>query len=337
MKNKIAALLLSVVLLTALAACAATPSASPSDSPSQSSEVSPSQSPSTTSASPSPTEQSPSPAKVVDTDREGNPITLPDEINTVMVIGPSTAEMLAGLGLVDKIVIADQFCANVEGIKSDFLVFDMKTPDVESIISMKPDVLFVTGMIAASGEDPYKPFKDAGICVIYIPTSSTIQAIKDDIRFVADVMGVPEKSEALIKSMDDEINAIKAIGDTITEKKTVYFEISSAPYMYSFGTGVYLDELLTILGAKNALGDQTSWVAVADEAILEVNPDVILTNVNYIDNPVDEIKSRAGWDALNALKNNTVYYIDTDDSSQPCQNIVKALREMAKAIYPDKY
>ena len=37
------------------------------------------------------------------------------------------------------------------------------------------------------------------------------------------------------------------------------------------------------------------------------------------------------------MKNNEVYYIDADSSSRPTQNIIKALKEMAKATYPDEY
>ena len=40
---------------------------------------------------------------------------------------------------------------------------------------------------------------------------------------------------------------------------------------------------------------------------------------------------------INAVKNNQVYYIDSNSASRPTQNIIKALKEIAKATYPDKY
>ena len=71
--------------------------------------------------------------------------------------------------------------------------------------------------------------------------------------------------------------------------------------------------------------------------VIDKNPDVILTNVDYIDNPIQEIKSRPGWENINAVKNNQVYLIDKNSSSRPSSHIIKALNEMAKAIYPDVY
>ena len=37
------------------------------------------------------------------------------------------------------------------------------------------------------------------------------------------------------------------------------------------------------------------------------------------------------------IKNNQVYYIDANSASRPTQNIIKALNEIAKAVYPDQY
>ena len=95
--------------------------------------------------------------------------------------------------------------------------------------------------------------------------------------------------------------------------------------------------MVEIVGAENIFADQDAWISPSEESVIDANPDVILTTVNYVENPTDEIKSREGWEHINAVKNNEVYYIDSDSASRPTQNIIKALNEIAKAIYPDKY
>lgn len=107
--------------------------------------------------------------------------------------------------------------------------------------------------------------------------------------------------------------------------------------MYSLGTGTFINEMIEIIGAQNILADQKSWVSVSDEMVLAKDPDVILTNVNYIPNPIDEIMSRSGWASLKAVKGKKVFGIDTNSSSRPNHNIIKALKEMAKAVYPEIY
>jgi len=270
-------------------------------------------------------------------DRGGNEISLPASIEKIMIAGPSNAEILSGLGMADKIIAADTYSEGVEGIGSDVTFFDMATPDVEQILALAPDVFFVTGMVQAGDDNVYKQLTDAGVCVIYIPSSNSIKGIEEDIQFMADVMGVSAKGTEIVQGMQSKIEAIREIGAGITDKKSVYFELAAAPAMYSFGDGVFLNEMIEIIGATNILADQESWMAVTEESILEANPDVILSSVNYIENPIDEIKSRAGWDVVTAIKDDAVYSIDTDASNNPSQNIVKALEEMAKAVYPDKY
>ena len=273
----------------------------------------------------------------INKDREGNSITLPQTINKIISMGPSNTEILEALGFGDKIIAADEYSNNVSGIKSDIPMFSMMNPDNEQIINLQPDIIFVTGMTKAGGDDPFKLVSEAGICVIYIPSSLSIDGIKEDIKYIAAVIGAQSKGNQIISDMEKEIDNIKKIANTISDKKSVYFEIAAAPWMYSFGSGVFLNEMIELIGARNIFADLKEWVSIADEAVLEANPDVILTSVNYVENPIDEIKSRSGWDVTTAVKNNDVYYIDTDLSNRPSQNIIKAMKEMAKAIYPDKY
>lgn len=270
-------------------------------------------------------------------DRAGNDITIPENVSRIASMAPSVTQVLVDLGLGDKIVAIDLNAKDLPGVKKDVLVTDMMNPDVEQIVASNPDIIFVSGMSLFTGEDPYKPLKDLGICIAYIPSSNSIEEIKNDITFIADAANASQKGKEICDNMQKELDSVAAIGKTITNKKTVFFEIGAAPDIYSFGTGTFLNEMIELIGATNAFKDQTSWLHIGEEAAVKANPDVILTNVNYIPDPVSEIKSRKGWADVKAIKNGDVYYIDNLASSLPNHNIVKALKEMAKAIYPDKY
>jgi iron complex transport system substrate-binding protein len=217
-------------------------------------------------------------------------------------------------------------------------MFDMYEPDAEQILDLQPDIIFITGMAKSDGIEKYGILHDTGICVIYIPVSESIESIKEDIRYIAAVTGAETKGEDTVKNMEKEISEIKKIADTITDRKSVYFEIDVwAPSLYTFGKGTYLHEMLELIGAENIFAGRESWISVSDEAVLDADPDVILTNIFYIDNIVDEIKARSGWENVKAVQHDAVYYIDADSSSRSNHNIIKALKEMMKAVYPDKF
>ena len=270
-------------------------------------------------------------------DPSGARINVPEQIDSIVVLAPSLAEMVVALGQGDKVVAYDMYSAGLEGLPTDVPMLDTVNPDMEQLMVLAPDVLMVSNLSLYDQESPYQQLIDSGVCVICVPTSDSIKDIQEDIAFVAAVLGESEKGNELIKEMQAEIDRITAIAATVTEKKTVYFEISAAPYMYSFGTGVFLNEIIELIGAENILADQEGWLSVGEESIVAANPDVILTNVNYIDDPVQEIKDRSGWNALTAVQNGAVYYIDNMASSTPDQNVVRAMKQMAEAIYPEYY
>jgi len=275
-------------------------------------------------------------AAVPETDRSGNAISVPAEINRVISLAPASTQVLEDLGLLDKLVGVDntsQFY--VDGV-SELPQFDMMAVDIERIAALEPDLVLTSGMSYLDG-DPFAMLKQMGICVADIPSSASIADVKEDVLFTAALFGMEEEGQQLVDEMQKTIDEIAAIGATITDKKTILFEIACLPYIYSFGDGTFLDEMIELIGAENVLGDQTSWLSVTEESAVAANPDVILTNVNYIDDPIGEILARTGWENVTAVANGDVHYIDNGKSSLPNQYIVDALIEMAVAVYPETY
>lgn len=274
-------------------------------------------------------------------DRSGAAISLPEEIETIAVMAPSIAETVVHLGQGEKIVAIDTQTEAyaLEGVPAGLPAFDMQAPDTEALAALQPDVVFVSGVSIIEGENLFQPLLDMGICVASIPTSNSLADIALDIQFLADCLGVSEEGQAIVAQMDAEIERIAAIGATVPEdgRKSVYFEISAAPYCYSFGAGVFLNEMLELIGADNVLAGQEGWLSVAQEDAVAANPDVILTNVNYIDDPVGEILSRSGWEGVAAVQDGAVYAVDNKTSSLPNEYVVQALDEMAQAVYPELY
>ena len=272
------------------------------------------------------------------TDRAGNEVEVPTKIEKIISTAPSNTEVLVGLGLADKIIAADTYSEGIEGLSKDTELMDFQTPDAEKIIELDPDIIIASGYNqAGSSEDPYKSVSDAGIPVVYIPSSSSIDGIYKDIEFMAELVDAKDKGDEIIASMKKDVDSIKEIGSKITDKKKVYFEIGPAPTLYSVGKDTFINEMIQIIGAENIFADQDAWISPSEESVIDANPDVILTNVNYIENPTEEIMSRDGWDNITAVKEKAVYSIDANSSSRPTQNIIKALKEMAKAVYPDEF
>lgn len=269
------------------------------------------------------------------TDREGNTIIIPENVQKIISMASATTQTLVHLGLSDKIVAVDDYSALIDGLPEGLPTYDMMTPDTESIAALLPDLIFVTEISLANGNDPFATVKALGVQIVYIPSPESIAEIKEDIRFIAEVTKTQDKAQDIILEMEAEIADIISKIKGHESRKTVLFEIAAAPYIYSGGTGTYLNEMIETLGVLNILSDQNGWLSVSEEIVFDKNPDYIFTNVDYIENPVQEIKDRNGWNVISAVKNDAVYLVNTNSSSRPNEYITVAMREMAKAIYPD--
>ena len=106
------------------------------------------------------------------------------------------------------------------------------------------------------------------------------------------------------------IDEIFLIGATISSRKTVAVEVAALPYLCYAGGGTYIDEMITLIGAENAYGDADPWASVTEETAVATNPDVILTCISYLPDPVGEILGREGWGDVTAIANGDVYFLE---------------------------
>jgi len=271
-------------------------------------------------------------------DRSGRQVMLNGTINRVVSTAPSNTEIITDLGMAHKLVAIDVHSANVPGIPEGLPLLDFFFPDAEVIINLEPDIIIANGHNpTGTGEDPFRLLRETGIPVVYIPMSKSIDDIYKDIAFIANLLQAQKKGEEVIGAMKAQIAELSQRGARADTKKNVYFEISAAPEMITFGKDSFLNDMIAVIGARNIFENDNWIVNPGAESIIDRNPDVILTNVNYIPDPIGEIKSRPGFEHINAVINNRVYQIDTDSSVRPSTRIILALTQMSRAVYPELY
>jgi iron complex transport system substrate-binding protein len=262
------------------------------------------------------------------------------EMTRIISTAPSNTEIIAGLGLADRLVACDRYSLSVPGVNAALPEIDFFYPDVEAVIGFAPDIIISSEVnnFGAAGS-PFKPLADMNIETVLIPTAVRIADIYGGIRRIAGALNVPEQGETLIAAMKSEVDAAAARGSrsraAVTHKARVYFEAASYPSMVSFGSGVYLNEMIEILGAENVFAGVKGWFSPGAEAVISANPEVILVFSDSPDSTAEAFARRSGFTGIDAVKNNRVYAIDADSASRPSQHITKALAQMARAVYPE--
>ena len=109
-------------------------------------------------------------------DRAGNDIKVPDNVEKIVSMAPSTTQVLIDLGLGDKIVGIDTNSVTyIDKLPSGVAQFDMMSPDNEAIAALAPDIVFTSGMSSVGGTSPFQSLIDSGVCVADIPSPDSIE------------------------------------------------------------------------------------------------------------------------------------------------------------------
>ena len=279
-------------------------------------------------------------------DLAGNDIVVPEEIDAIVSMSPSSTRLLIDLGLADYIVACDTYSYEYYGedLEADLPQYDMMAPDQESIVSLSPDIVFTTGMSYATGTDVYASVREAGICVADIPTANTLAQIGESIEFIGACTGTSDEATEIVEEMNATIAEIEELAATIEEdeKKTVLYETNTPtpdyPTIYSAGSGTYIAEMIEALGAINATADQEGWASLTEEDAIAINPDVIISTDMFTPDAVDTHLTLSGWENVTAVANGDVYLMElSNELNQPNQHVVSAMVEMAKYIYPEVF
>lgn len=268
------------------------------------------------------------------TDDSGKEITFDKIPETIVSLQPSNTEILYALGVGDKVIGATDYDNYPEEAKEVERVSDSMTINSEKIIGLKPDVIIA---YTIGDEATLKPLEDAGIPIFIIKSAVNFDEVYGDINQIAEVMGVPEKAEELVQTIQTQIKDVEDKVANVDSKEKTYFEISPSPEIYTAGAETFQQEILASAGIENIFADQKGWAKISEEEVIKRNPNTIITTVRYVDKPVDEIKARKGWEDIHAVKENQVYLLDEDVMSRPGPRIGEAVELAAKTVYPELF
>ncbi|MBK3496693.1 ABC transporter substrate-binding protein [Viridibacillus sp. YIM B01967] len=236
-----------------------------------------------------------------------------EQPNSVVTTSVSIAEMLNILD-VKPVGLPISTHKLPEGFDKIAQIGSPIEPDVEKIVSLKPDIVIGPESIQDSLE---KKIKNGKVATAYIPTDSY-----EDLKISFEVLGKTLQKEEVAKEYLTQLE----------EKETAVLEDvkgkDSSKVMVLFGSGesfmlmsekTYVGSLVKKLGAKNIVNEAKksteAYVPMNMEDVIVSNPDAILL-VSHGDPTAAleqfkaEVKKNGAWEKLNAFKEDRVQALD---------------------------
>lgn len=273
------------------------------------------------------------------TDALDNKVVIEEEPEQIVSLLPSNTEIAFALDLGGKIVGVSDHDNYPEEVESIDKIGGMEL-NVEKIISLDPDLVLAHASALGSQEEALQQLRDTDITVFTVTDAQSIDETYTAIEEIGKVTGTDDRSDEIISNMKNGFAEIEEKTQAIQEedRKSVFMETSPEPEIYTAGAHTFWQELLDVIHADNAAGDEDGWIQLDPEAIVELNPDVILTTYgSYVENPVQQVLERDGFNKVTAVKEKQVHDIEEDIVSRPGPRLVQGAEEIAEAVYPELY
>lgn len=207
-------------------------------------------------------------------------------------------------------------------------------PNLEKILSLKPDVVFTTGL---EQTPTVVKLQNLGLKVI-VSDPASISELFESILIIGAATGKDKAAQALIANMKQRIEVVRGKVQKIAADKRprVFLEIWHDPIM-TVGPGSIVDELLTTAGGVNIAYDAPrAYSRFSGETIIDRDPDAVIMGYMVRQNAKDMIHERMGWENIKAVRNNRVIAdINPDLILRPGPRLVDGLEQIYQKLYDE--
>lgn len=265
-------------------------------------------------------------------DRE---VTLEKEPERIVSLAPSNTEILFSLGLGDKVVGVTNYCDYPEEAKAKEKIGGFANPNIEKIISLKPDLVVATDM----HQKPVEQLEKLNIPVVVLAPKN-ISDVLESIEMIGEATGKTDESQKLVETLSQRIKTVedKVAGIPQEKRPKVYYEVWPEPFTTA-GPGTFVNDIIEKAGGQNIAGDaQKAYPEYSQEMIISKNPDIIIfSHHGSSKQTVEDILKRSGWESIKAMKDKKVYYVDENIVQRATPRLIDGLEQFASIIHPELF
>ena len=110
------------------------------------------------------------------TGTDGTEITIDEEPEKIVSMGPNMTEILYAIGAGDKLVGRTDYCDYPAAVSEVESVGSISNADIEKILSLEPDLVLASTHFS---DDAVKQLEDAGVPVLYLYDEGDMEGVYD--------------------------------------------------------------------------------------------------------------------------------------------------------------
>ena len=258
------------------------------------------------------------------TDDMGKPVAVPAHITRAVSLAPSITESIFAIGGGDRLVGVTSYCNYPEQARSIPRVGDTLNPNLETIVALKPEVVFVS---TASQIESFTNALTANGAAVYVLNPESFEGVTRDLRQLGEIFGTTDRAEKLVADLRRRALYVSQVvgGRPVVP---VFVQFSKEP-LFTIGRQSFLNEVLKTAGTVSVTADvESAFPKLSKETAATLAPEaIILSQSDDNREPNDAFKDSP------AVKYGHVYSVNADILSRPGPRLVDAMELIAQKVH----
>ena len=264
------------------------------------------------------------------TDGLGRAVSITPNPQRIISLAPNVTEILFELGLEGRVVGVTSYCDFPEAAKAKDKVGDTLRPNLEKIVSLKPDLVVVS---TASQLENLTQRLDQLAIPVYVTNPRAVREVAASIRSLGEITGRSERARGLAGEMENRIDAVERRVGGLARPRVLYV-LQTGP-LITAGRNTFINDLINIAGGKSISGDETAdYPQFSRETVVARAPEVIVAPSSHGVEFVKESDLRRDFATTPAIRSNRIVWVTPDLVDRPGPRIVEGLEQLAEGLHP---
>jgi iron complex transport system substrate-binding protein len=258
-------------------------------------------------------------------------VTVPAPPRRIVPIFASNVEMVAALGLVDRIVGIEAYTRYPPEVLNKPLVGGRLGFSVDEVVAQRPDLIVVTPSRQAANQ-LVDPMERLGVPVVVLLQRSVAE-IMANIRLLGRICGVAERGEEVAARLEGRIGRTTERVAGLKPPRTVMItgRLGNGLLLVA-RPGTYTGDAIVLAGGQLGLESSGVIAQVSPEAILEADPDVLLVAGSQKD--LDELIGRPAWKDMRAVRDKRAHAVSRGELLIPGPRTIDGIEHLAALFHP---
>lgn len=165
----------------------------------------------------------------------------------------------------------------------------LRALSTEGVLSVKPTNIITTS--SAGPKPTIEQLKASGVNITIIDQPYTIDGVKNKVLAVGEAINQADNAKKLVTQIEANLKPVleKIKANKEATPSVLFFLGMQGNQLMAAGAQTQADALIKLAGLKNAAGNFHAYKPLSKEAVLKVNPDmIIIAQHTHLDNKAKE-------------------------------------------------